>query len=226
MTNEEKQELQQKKLTEFQQRLVQFDKARTTNVVAAFLRNNGKEQSKSPEDIRLGIKLMFEELLELIAASGQDVRQQVDNKGRVQYDMIKDFTKELMALRTSSHPKIELEEEYNEAAVFDALIDSEVVLHNVVYYTGLTNRFRKGFSIVMASNFSKKVQSLDEAELTVEKYKNQGLEVSVTPEGTVQRTDGKIMKSALYIEADELLKILLAMDTFTINGRLASDEEE
>lgn len=110
-----------------------------------------------------------------------------------------------------------LEEELNElkqaiadgdlVEVADAFADLQYVLSGAILEFGLGDRFADIFAEVQRSNMSKACATLEEAQATVEYYKNEknmeGHIVAKGEEYLVYRTeDNKVLKSINYSPAD------------------------
>lgn len=91
--------------------------------------------------------------------------------------------------------------------VIDALADIQYVLSGAILEFGLWDRFAEVFAEVQRSNMSKACKSLQEAEETIEYYKNQkDTEWYVVQKGEQylvhRKNDDKILKSINYSPAN------------------------
>jgi predicted HAD superfamily Cof-like phosphohydrolase len=90
--------------------------------------------------------------------------------------------------------------------VADALADLEYVLAGAVLEFGLGDRFKRLFEEVHRSNMSKTCSTQEEAEATVEHYRNLGQEGRCEPSGEVflvyRNSDNKVLKNVNYSPAD------------------------
>lgn len=114
-----------------------------------------------------------------------------------------------------------LEEEINElkqaildkdiTEVFDAFNDILYILGGSILEFGMQDKFKQGFDEVHRSNMSKACKTVDEALLTIDKYKKSDNFDSDYIEKNnsfiVKRKDGKLLKSINYSPAD-LKKII------------------
>ncbi len=95
--------------------------------------------------------------------------------------------------------------------VADALCDLQYVLSGAVLEFGLGEKFVDLFNEVQRSNMSKACNSLEEAEQTMQHYKDKGVNCHFKEDGgkyLVYRTaDNKTLKSIHYSPAD-LVSIL------------------
>jgi len=131
------------------------------------------------------LKINLEELSELAVAMG-----------------LKEEFKQLLINQINNMKEI------SNGSVIDALVDMEWTKHNISYLYDIDkNQYNKHFSKVTESNFSKFCFSQEEADLTIEKYKNQGIETYCKKRGkyyVVYRKDGKILKSINYKKEEEI----------------------
>ena len=90
--------------------------------------------------------------------------------------------------------------------IADALCDLQYVLSGAVLEFGLGDKFVELFNEVQRSNMSKACSSQDEADKTIEFYRNKGEEAYSEPSGekiNVHRTsDNKVLKSVNYSPAN------------------------
>jgi predicted HAD superfamily Cof-like phosphohydrolase len=114
-----------------------------------------------------------------------------------------------------------LEEEINElkqaildkdiTEVFDAFNDILYILGGSILEFGMQDKFKQGFDEVHRSNMSKACKTVEEALLTIDKYKKSNNFDSDYIEKNnsfiVKRKDGKLLKSINYSPAD-LKKII------------------
>lgn len=114
-----------------------------------------------------------------------------------------------------------LEEEINElkqaisdkdiTEVFDAFNDILYILGGSILEFGMQDKFKQGFDEVHRSNMSKACKTVEEALLTIDKYKKSDNFDSGYIEKNnsfiVKRKDGKLLKSINYSPAD-LKKII------------------
>lgn len=114
-----------------------------------------------------------------------------------------------------------LEEEINELKqaildkdiieVFDAFNDILYILGGSILEFGMQDKFKQGFDEVHRSNMSKACKTVEEALLTIDKYKKSDNFDSDYIEKNnsfiVKRKDGKLLKSINYSPAD-LKKII------------------
>jgi len=92
-------------------------------------------------------------------------------------------------------------------AVADAFCDLQYVLSGAILEFGLGEKFKSLFDEVQRSNMSKVCHSIEEAEETIEYYRSER-----QMEGTIveqdakflvfRQSDGKVLKSVNYSEAD------------------------
>lgn len=150
-----------------------------------------KETTNIVEDFKfkeLRIALVQEELLELAFALGYP-RQDV-------YAL---FIKQLEKVYSNS-PFIDNGERTVE--VFDAVLDLLVVTYGIPDIFNMASAVPEGMKEVHNSNMSKLCNNIDEVKLTVEKYREEGIELvsEETPKGYVvkNRDTGKILKSILF----------------------------
>lgn len=108
-----------------------------------------------------------------------------------------------------------LQEELNELSeaihnkdlveIADALCDLQYVLSGAILEFGLAEKFPKLFNEVQRSNMSKACKNNEEAELTQERYKNQGITTTTETVGNViiikRYPDNKILKNINYSSA-------------------------
>ncbi len=90
--------------------------------------------------------------------------------------------------------------------IADALCDLQYVLSGAVLEFGLGNKFVELFNEVQRSNMSKACSSQDEADKTIEFYKNKGeeafSEISGEKINVHRKSDHKVLKSINYSPAD------------------------
>jgi len=91
--------------------------------------------------------------------------------------------------------------------VADALCDIQYVLSGAIHEFGIGERFKDLFDEVQRSNMSKTCKSLEEAQETVEHYKNKdGTEGEIVQRDSeflvYRKTDGKVLKSVKYSPAE------------------------
>lgn len=110
-----------------------------------------------------------------------------------------------------------LQEELNEmkqaiedkdiVAIADALADLQYVLSGAILEFGLGDRFKRLFDEVQRSNMSKTCKTLEEAQATLQFYKDtKGVDAYIVErEGTYlvyRQEDSKVLKSVAYSEAN------------------------
>lgn len=114
-----------------------------------------------------------------------------------------------------------LEEEINElkqaildkdiTEVFDAFNDILYILSGSILEFGMQDKFKQGFDEVHRSNMSKACKTVEEALLTIDKYKKSDNfdsdYIKKNNSFIVKRKDGKLLKSINYSPAD-LKKII------------------
>jgi len=90
--------------------------------------------------------------------------------------------------------------------VADALCDLQYVLSGAVLEFGLGNKFVELFNEVQRSNMSKACSTQDEADKTIEFYRNKGEDAYSETSGDKinvhRKTDRKVLKSVNYSPAD------------------------
>ena len=96
--------------------------------------------------------------------------------------------------------------------VADAFCDIQYVLSGAILEFGLGNKFDALFSEVQRSNMSKACKSMEEAEATQKKYKEeQGVDSYVKQVGddflVYRKSDSKVLKSVAYSPADIKAKL-------------------
>lgn len=96
--------------------------------------------------------------------------------------------------------------------IADALCDLQYVLSGAILEFGLGEKFKTLFDEVHRSNMSKSCKTLEEAEKTIQFYKEKGQEAYVEKidQGKFnvhRKEDDKVLKSVNYSQAD-LVKIL------------------
>lgn len=108
-----------------------------------------------------------------------------------------------------------LQEELNELSeaihnkdlveIADALCDLQYVLSGAILEFGLAEKFPELFDEVQRSNMSKACKNNEEADLTQESYKNQGITTTTETVGNViiikRYPDNKILKNINYSSA-------------------------
>lgn len=108
-----------------------------------------------------------------------------------------------------------LQEELNELSeaihskdlveIADALCDLQYVLSGAILEFGLAEKFPELFDEVQRSNMSKACKNNEEADLTQESYKNQGITTTTETVGNVfvikRLSDRKILKNINYSSA-------------------------
>lgn len=120
-----------------------------------------------------------------------------------------DFDRANLRYELLSEELKELADAFNKQdliGIADALGDLQYVLSGAILEFGFTNNFDKIFEEIHRSNLSKLCKTIEEATLTVLKYKNDGVEAYYILEGSyyhVKRTsDNKTLKSINYSPAD------------------------
>lgn len=96
--------------------------------------------------------------------------------------------------------------------VADAFCDIQYVLSGAILEFGLANKFESLFSEVQRSNMSKACSTMEEAEATQKKYKEeQGVDSYVKKIGedylVYRSSDSKVLKSVNYSPADIVGKL-------------------
>jgi len=91
--------------------------------------------------------------------------------------------------------------------VIDALCDIQYVLSGAILEFGFGEKFKDFFDEVQRSNMSKTCKSIDEADATVNHYKEKdGTESEIVQKGTeflvYRKSDRKVLKSVNYSAAD------------------------
>ena len=91
--------------------------------------------------------------------------------------------------------------------VADALCDIQYVLSGAIHEFGIGERFKDLFDEVQRSNMSKTCKTLEEAQATVEHYRNKdGTESEIVQRESeflvYRKTDGKVLKSVKYSPAE------------------------
>lgn len=145
---------------------------------------------------QLRIKLIFEELQELSEAS--------DVKGTffsLCHDVTnKEFENHNVDIYSNDGNNVDKKEE------IDALADIQYVLSGAVLALGYQDIFDKSFDEVHRSNMSKMCKNLDEVNLTIESYKQKGMDsYYVEKDGgyiVLRKDDNKILKNVNYSEAN------------------------
>lgn len=155
-------------------------------MVDRFLQTSGRPKPIEPTmpDVatrKLLITLIFEELTELALAFGEEAQTK-------------------LALLTDAyvHNRV-IAKESNLIEAFDAILDLQVVLHNATYSCGFINIFHDGMEEVHASNMSKFCTTQEEADQTVRKYEEAGIEANayLNMSGlyvVVRKSDLKVLK--------------------------------
>ncbi len=109
-----------------------------------------------------------------------------------------------------------LEEELNElkeaitqgdlVEAADAFADLQYVLSGAILEFGLADKFKSIFDEVQRSNMSKTCKTKEEAEATQAHYLSKGHESEIVASGdeflVYRKSDGKVLKSVNYSEAD------------------------
>ena len=89
--------------------------------------------------------------------------------------------------------------------IADALCDLQYVLSGAILEFGLAEKFPELFNEVQRSNMSKACKNNEEADLTQESYKNQGITTTTETVGNViiikRYPDNKILKNINYSSA-------------------------
>jgi predicted HAD superfamily Cof-like phosphohydrolase len=90
--------------------------------------------------------------------------------------------------------------------IADALCDLQYVLSGAILEFGLGEKFKNLFDEVQRSNMSKACSSEQEAEASLEYYRNKGVDCYAEQKGDVfllyRKEDKKTLKSRFYSEAD------------------------
>jgi len=133
--------------------------------------------------IKLRLSLLLEELHELAHASGAE----------------NEFM-EMMQEKIDQRPKNSLPADQVEA--LDAFCDLQVVLNGAIIEYGLQHTFDDAFDEVHRSNMSKACESLEQGQISQEKYEKEGVETTleeVNGRTVVYRaSDHKILKGVNY----------------------------
>ena len=146
----------------------------------------------------LVLKLLLEEVTELAESGGVEIldgfqellvnsKNEVENKTTFGYHKLKEGLNYYL----------------------DSLIDIEFILHNGTFFAGLTKVYSEAFDNVLVSNESKYDTTLQDAEATKAKYISLGINTSYKAKCVgnkvfyiTYREDGKILKSAKWVESD------------------------
>lgn len=136
----------------------------------------------------LRLKLLFEELEELSNAMGTD-------------DTLHNLCRETLNKQINNTI-------YDKKETLDALCDIQYVLSGAVLSMGYTNKFDEAFLEVQRSNMSKMCLTMDEANDTIQYYKeerHEPLDINIIEKEhgyVIVREDGKILKNKYYSPAD------------------------
>ena len=138
------------------------------------------------EKKRLGLELIFEELKELAASMGIATQAHLNELCKSFVDNIE----EQHALHEKHfHPE-------TTAHVLDALVDIEVVTHNVTAFFGLSENYQRAFDRVHHANMAKKIDTTNYGDVrkTFEYYEEQGIRITISDDGVIRGNNGKIRK--------------------------------
>lgn len=161
--------------------------------VKEFMTTFGQPVLDKPTDIpedrnKLRINLLFEELKEYAEASGLS-----DYFADLSANAIEEFTKD---------PHIAYVPVVDPVEQLDALCDLQYVLSGAVHEHGFGNIFDEAFNEVHSSNMSKADDNVDDAIITLDSYRDQGIETYFfnKNEKYVQyrKPDNKVLKSHKY----------------------------
>jgi DNA-directed RNA polymerase specialized sigma subunit len=156
----------------------------------------GSHDETTEQELNLCLNINLEELSELSESMG---------KKQMLYfvDLLEKKAKEIIS-------KIDKNEELKEGRehVIDALVDMEWVKTNVLYFNNITaQEYQEHFDKVTESNYSKFCKTIEEAEQSVEMYKQKGIETiyvetfnSEYPYVILRKSDMKILKSINFKE--------------------------
>lgn len=136
---------------------------------------------------RLGLALIFEELKELAASMGMAYQEYLSELCGSYVD---NFSEEAHKLHTKHfHPE-------TTEHVLDALVDIEVVMHNTTAFFGLSENYQRAFNRVHDANMAKKIDTTnyDNVRETFEHYDDQDIRISISDEGVIRDSNGKIRK--------------------------------
>lgn len=165
--------------------------------VKEFLETFGTELPEAPVSLRnvdaakkrLGLALIFEELKELAGSMGMHYQEYLSELCTNYSD---DFVEESRKLH-DKHFRPETTEH-----VLDALVDIEVVMHNVTAFFGLSENYQRAFDRVHHANMAKKIDTsnYDNVRTTFEHYDDQDVKITISDEGVIRDSNGKIRKPA------------------------------
>jgi predicted HAD superfamily Cof-like phosphohydrolase len=93
-------------------------------------------------------------------------------------------------------------EEYDKVEAFDAVLDIAVINNGTIIDTGFKNIFDAGYDLVHENNMAKGHGSFEEAELTANKYRSEGVPCSIKK----VKTSFGVLFSVVREEDDKLLK--------------------
>lgn len=162
--------------------------------VNEFLSIFGTDLPKTPVSLhevpankkQLGLALIFEELKELAASMGIAAQAHLN-------ELCKDFVDNM-----DEQHKLHEKHYYPETTehVLDALIDIEVVMHNVTGFFGLSDNYQRAFDRVHHANMAKKIDitNYDNVRKTFEHYDDQDVRITISDEGVIRDNRGKIRK--------------------------------
>lgn len=160
-------------------------------------KQNVNEKPTFPDNntMLLRLDLILEELVELAEACGSNILSQFGTTLKDKAEIIRDNVEKN---RENLKPSL--------VKVLDALIDIEYVNLGAVHSFGLADAFIFGFENVHNSNMSKLCYSLEEAELTKNKYLSESINTDIIPYKNyylvVRTRDNKILKSINYTPAN------------------------
>lgn len=122
------------------------------------------------------------------------------NRAEFRINLIKEETKEL----------IDAFEQGDLVGVMDALVDIQYVLSGAVHEFGVGNLFNDLFAEVQRSNMTKFCNTIDEARMSVQAYKDKNIDAyfglsEYRPDGKdrfviYRESDNKVLKGVLYEE--------------------------
>lgn len=138
---------------------------------------------------QLGLALIFEELKELAGSMGMAYQE-----------YLVELCEEYSTCFSEDSRKLHDKHFHPETTkhVLDALIDIEVVTHNVTSFFGLADNYQRAFDRVHHANMAKKIDTTnyDNVRKTFEHYDEQDVRITISDEGVIRDNKGKIRKPA------------------------------
>jgi hypothetical protein len=144
------------------------------------------------EVVKLNFRLLLEEFIELAQSTPNGVQLLKEVIGEIEWNKV-------------------MQKEPSFEGCMDAWCDIEVVKHNLVCRMGMSQYYQRNYDIVMNSNNTKFCNTMEQAKLSIAKYKEDGVkayaEDNKNGKFIIRRdSDDKILKGVLYKEPQILLQ--------------------